>query len=66
MISNDTDSVALLLRYFPSFSVKGLKELWIGFGKGGKKQIIPVHVMSERLGREVSSVFVKAHILTGL
>ena len=32
--SNDTDVVVLLIFYFRSFMVAGLKDLWIHFGKG--------------------------------
>ena len=65
MISNDTDTVTRLLYFFSEFQKRGLKELWVEFGKGERKRYLPLHILAERLGQELCRVVVKAHILTG-
>lgn len=63
--SNDTDTLALLLRYIDIFERKGLKELWIRFGKGETKRMIPLHKIKESIGNELSQSIIKLHVLTG-
>ena len=63
--SNDTDTIAVLLIYFDIFKLKGLIELWVYFGKGESKRMIPVHAISDKIGHELSRNIIKLHILTG-
>ena len=65
VISNDTDVLILLLLYLPQFIENGLEELWIKFGAGGHSRFIPLHVMYNNMSKELHSVILKAHILTG-
>ena len=65
VISNDTDVLILLLHYLPQFIENGLEELWIKFGAGGHSRFIPLHVMYNNMNKELHSVILKAHILTG-
>ena len=39
--SNDTDTVVLLLHYIGLFKEGGLQELWVHFGTGEKRRMIP-------------------------
>ena len=43
----------------------GLKELWVEFGTGEKRRLLPLHRMAERMGEPLCRVKVKAHVLTG-
>ena len=63
--SNDTDVLILLLHYLPQFIENGLEELWIKFGAGGHSRFVPLHVMYNNMNKELHSVILKAHILTG-
>ena len=65
ILSNDTDSVALLLRFISVLKGAGLKELWVEFGHSEKRRKIPIHILHERLGNELSRVLFKAHCITG-
>ena len=65
VISNDTDTFALLLHHLPYLRQKGLKELWMKFGTGEKKRLIPLHDILQSLGESFSKVVLKAHVLTG-
>ena len=65
VISNDTDTFALLLYYLPYLKQKGLKELWQKFGTGEKRRLIPLHDILEKMGESFCKVVLKAHVLTG-
>ncbi|MES9884561.1 MAG: hypothetical protein ABW185_27265 [Sedimenticola sp.] len=65
VISNDTDSIALILRYMTVFKTKGLKELWIEYGTGEHRRKIPLHTLHVRLGADTCSILIKAHVLSG-
>ena len=43
IVSNDTDTFALLLHYTPYFQTLGTKEIWQEYGTGGKKRKLPLH-----------------------
>ena len=60
--SNDTDVVIYALSYFVSFDIE---ELWVRFGTGKHTRNIPIHLIFKELGTNISSVIIKAHILTG-
>ncbi len=65
VISNDTDTIACLLRFIPQLRAKGLEELWVEFGPGEHRRHLPLHVLADKLGVELCRVIVKAHVLTG-
>ena len=65
VVSNGTDSVVRLLHSTHCLQRNGLKELWIEFGTGKRRQLLPLHQMAERMGEPLCRVLVKAHILTG-
>ncbi len=65
VVSNDTDTVILLLRYISLFKEGGLQELWVQYGTGEKRRMIPLHVMHLKLGEELCRVLIKAHVTTG-
>ena len=62
---NDSDVVMLLLRYFEQWFLKGLKQLWINYGTGPSRRMLPIHTIFGRIGGEVCSVLVKVHLLSG-
>ena len=64
VISNDTD-VVLLLHYISTFMTEGSVELWIKFGAGEKGRCILIHILAEKLGKNLLPVIVKAPVLTG-
>ena len=65
ILSNDTDTVALLLRYMPYSQALGLKELWQQYGTGEKRRMLLLHQATSKLGAPLAKVVIKAHILTG-
>ena len=65
VLSNDTDTVTRLLRFIHMLIRDGLKELWVEFGTGEKRRLLPLHRMAERMGEPLCHVTGKAHLLTG-
>lgn len=65
VMSNDTDTVILLLHYIDVFKEGGLQELWVQFGTGEKRRMIPLHVLHLKLGEDLCHVLIKAHVMTG-
>ena len=62
---NDSDVVVLLLRYYKQWLVTGLKELWVNYGTGQNRRMLPIHAIFDRLGADVCGILVKVHLLTG-
>lgn len=65
ILSTDSDVVVLMLRYIKELMVMGSREIWIRYGHGEKRRIIPMHSMYERLGTDTCRILIKAHVLTG-
>lgn len=65
IVSNDTDTFALLLHYSPYFHELGMKEIWQQYGTGERRRMLPLHQAVSRLGASLSKTVIKAHILTG-
>ena len=43
VLSNDTDEFAYLCHYMPHFFSLGVKEVWLQFGSGEHKRMLPIH-----------------------
>ena len=65
VICNDSDVFVLLMRYYEQWLMKGLKELWMCYGTGNNRRMLPVHILFEKHGKDMCKVIVKAHVLTG-
>ncbi len=65
IVSNDTDTFALLLHYTPYFQNLGLQEIWQQHGTGEKRRMIPLHQAVCKLGSSLAKTVTKAHVLTG-
>ncbi len=65
VLSNDTDVLVLDLHYTEKMKRKGMTELWQRGGVGNTTRYIPVHVLAEKLGRDICKVLPALHILTG-
>ena len=65
VISNDTDTVMLLLWYTPAMKESALIELWGQYGTQEKRRFIPLHSLHEKLGSDLCRVLIKVHILIG-
>ena len=65
VISNDTDVLVLLLYYAEIFKDRGMGEIWIKFGTGERARLIPIHLLADILGKNMSCAIMKAHILSG-
>ena len=62
IVSNDTDTFALLLYYTPYFQALGMKEIWQQYGTGETH----LHCIKQSLlGAPLAKTVIKAHILTG-
>ena len=59
----DTDGLVLALSIF--HKIPGLEKLWIGFGSGKTYRDIPVHSVSDILGRHRCEALPVFHALTG-
>ena len=53
VLSNDTDTFALLLHYAPYLQTQGLKELWQQYGTGEKRHILPLQQAVYQHGAQV-------------
>ena len=62
--SNDTDVVVYLIYCFHKYLEMGCSELWVKYGTGDKNRYIPVHVISQEIGENMSSILLKLHIIT--
>jgi len=66
VMSNDTDTFALLLHFTPHFqALQGLKKIWQQYGTGEKRRMLPLHQAIAQLGTPLAKTMIKAHILTG-
>ena len=65
VISNDTDSIVRLLHSAHSLQRNELKEIWIEFGTGEKRRLLPLHIIADQMGEPLCRVPFKAHVLTG-
>ena len=65
IVSNDTDTFAILLHYTPYFQALGLKEMWQQYGTGEKRRMLPLHQAASQLETPLAKTIIKAHILTG-
>ena len=65
VLSNDTDILVLNLYYTEKFKRKGLKEIMQRCGIGNTTRYIPVHILADKLGRDMCKVLPALHILTG-
>ncbi|KAL8619946.1 hypothetical protein ACOMHN_015228 [Nucella lapillus] len=65
VVSNDTDTFALLLHYTSLFHALGLKEIWQQYGTSENRRMLPLHQAVSRLGAPLAKSLIKAHILTG-
>ena len=65
VVSNDTDTFALLLHYVPNLQDIGLQEMWQQYGTGEKWRMLPIHQAVSKLGSSLTKTVIKAHILIG-
>ena len=61
VMSNESQTVVLLIQCIALFKEGGLQELWVQFGTGEKRRMIPLHVLHLKL----CHVLIKAHVMTG-
>ena len=43
LVSNDTDSFALLVHYAQYLQTQGVKDIWQQYGTGEKRHMLPLH-----------------------
>ena len=43
----------------------GLQELWIQYGMGDRRRMLPLHLIHETLRDAMCRILVKAHVITG-
>ena len=60
--SNDYDVVIYALSYFGSFNVE---EFWLRFRSGINTRNIPIHLIFDKVGENISRMVLKSYILTG-
>ena len=65
VLSNDTDVLVLLLHFMEKFRKKGVQEIWQRAGTGNTIRYIPIHGISDIIGKKMCKVLPAAHILTG-
>ena len=65
VLSNDTNTVVLLLRHITAFFKDGLQEMWVEFGTREHRRKIPLHCLHAKLGEHFCNILLKAHVLSG-
>ena len=65
VISNDADTVVLLRYYVEMCKESGLQELWIQYGTGDRRRMLPLHLIHEKLGDAMCRILVNSHVITG-
>ena len=65
VLSNDSDTMMLLLRYVEDFIQSGLIELWLQYGTSESRRLIPLHLWYTKLGVAWCKNLIKVHIITG-
>jgi hypothetical protein len=65
VVSNDTDTFALLLHYTPYFQDLWSEEMWQQYGTGEKRRKLPLHQAVSKLGASLVKAVIKVHILIG-
>ena len=61
IISNETDTVMIFLRYMSHFRQSCLNELWVQYGVSDRRRMIPIHLLHTKLGDDLCRILVKAH-----
>lgn len=65
VVSNDTDTFALLLHYTSYLQTIGLREMWQQYGTNEKRRMLSLlHVISH-FGAPMAKTVIRAQILTG-
>ena len=65
VLSSDTDVFVLLMLYWSELKENGLEELWMKAGVGDTTRHIPIHILSETIGKKLCQVLPAVHTLTG-
>ena len=65
VLSNDTNTVVLILRHITAFFKKGPQEMWVEFGTREHRRKIPLHCLHAKLGEHFCNILLKAHVLSG-
>ena len=59
VISNDVDTVVLLLYYVGMCNESGLHELWIQYGMGDRRRMLSLHLIREKLGDAMCCILLR-------
>ena len=65
ILSADTDVLVILLHHFSILKELGLKELWMRCGTRESVRHIPVHILANKVGKDMCKVIPAVHFLTG-
>ena len=65
LLSNDTDSFALLVHYAQYLQTMGVKDIWQQYGSGEKRHMLPLHQAVSQFGAPFAKTVIRGHILTG-
>ena len=65
VLSNDSDTLIMLLHFMNRFMNSGSEELWLQYRTGENQRIIPLHLWFVELGVDWCKVLIKVHVLTG-
>ena len=64
ILPSDSD-VSILLYYWDIFKEMGLIQLWVKGGTSQAVHFIPIHSLSDHLGRDICKVLPSVHTFTG-
>ena len=65
LLSNDTDSFALLVHYAQYLQTLGVKDIWQQYGTGEKWHMLQLHQTVSQFGAPFAKTVIRGHILTG-
>ena len=63
LISNDTDSFALLVHYAQYLQTLGVKDIWQQYGTGEKRHMLPLHQTVSQFGAPFAKTVIRGHII---
>ena len=65
LLSNDTDSFALLVHYAQYLQALGVKDIWQQYGTGENRHMLPLHQTVSQFRAPFAKTVIRGHILTG-
>ena len=63
LLSNDTDSFALLVHYAQYLQTLGVKDIWQQYGTGENRHMLPLHQTVSQFGAPFAKTVIRGHYI---